>query len=191
MSRIRIGVGIMKKIPHCLCPQFAIPVSVNSWNINTWLKRSINNAAHFKWNCYRVLIQSTLCYSLTRGAAELNTDCSRCTLHIKVELQVQAYREQSRGEREIHLPLNFYVTLHWSKHIILRTWPLFPTLYNIKAGTVSHSFLHSKRRIALTALFTQRGNKLKAGEQYLQIKGQFPLRLNLCMAHNIGHGYVK
>lgn len=110
MSRIRIGVGIMKKIPHCLCPQFAIPVSVNSWNINTWLKRSINNAAHFKWNCYRVLIQSTLCYSLTRGAAELNTDCSRCTLHIKVELQVQAYREQSRGEREIHLPLNFYVT---------------------------------------------------------------------------------
>lgn len=79
------------------------------------------------------------------------------------------------------------MSLHWSKHIILRTWPLFPTLYNIK----DIDFLHSKRRIALTALFTQRGNKLKAGEQYLQIKGQFPLRLNPCMAHNIGHGYVK
>lgn len=180
----------MKKTPQCLCPQFAIPVSANPWNINTWLKRSINNAAHFKWNCYRVLIQSTLCDSLTREAAELNTDCSRCTLHIKVELQVQAYREQSGG-KEINLPLNS-MSLHWTEHIILFTWPLFPPLYNIRAWTVCHIFLHCKCWIASAALFTQNRQQTKGwGGQYLQIKGRFALRLNSCMAHNQGHGYVK
>lgn len=83
------------------------------------------------------------------------------------------------------------MSLHWSKHIILSLWPPFLHCTTQKPGLYVIYFLHYKCWIALTALCTQKDNKLKAGKQYLQIEGQFPLRQNSCMAWNVGHGYVK